>query len=207
MSKTGKTYVLGMFPYPSGEGLHVGHVRIFTACDVMARYFRMKGQDVLSPMGWDAFGLPAENAAIKAKKIPQEMVPHNYANFKKQMQNLSLSFDWEREFATTDPAYYAITQWIFLQLYNKKDQNGKRIVYREKVAINWCPKCLTGLANEEVLADGTHERCGTVVGKKLLPQWVMRITSYAERLLSDLDMDLSPWFDRDKSTPVLQYSS
>jgi leucyl-tRNA synthetase len=148
------------------------------------------GGEVLSPMGWDAFGLPAENAAIKAKKIPQEMVPHNYANFKKQMQNLSLSFDWEREFATTDPSYYAITQWIFLQLYNKKDENGKRLVYREKVAINWCPKCLTGLANEEVLGDGTHERCGTVVGKKLLPQWVMRITSYAERLLNDLDIDL-----------------
>ena len=189
MAKT-KQYVLGMFPYPSGEGLHVGHVRIFTACDVIARYFKMKGQEVMSPMGWDAFGLPAENAAIKAKKIPQEMVPHNYANFKKQMQNLSLDFDWEREFATTDPSYYAITQWIFLQLYNKKDQDGNRLVYREKVAINWCPKCLTGLANEEVLADGTHERCGTVVGKKLLPQWVMRITSYAERLLNDLDTDL-----------------
>lgn len=206
-----KTYVLGMFPYPSGEGLHVGHVRIFTACDVMARYFRMKTlpdtnvsyplgssralgfpreHSVLSPMGWDAFGLPAENAAIKNKKIPQEMVPHNYANFKKQMQNLSLDFDWEREFATTDPSYYAITQWIFLQLYNKKDQNGKRLVYREKVPINWCPKCKTGLANEEVLGDGTHERCGEVVTKKLLPQWVMRITSYAERLLTDLDIDL-----------------
>ncbi|MEI8232835.1 MAG: class I tRNA ligase family protein [bacterium] len=202
-----KTYILGMFPYPSGEGLHVGHVRIFTACDVMARYFKMKQNvsyplggsralgfprehSVLSPMGWDAFGLPAENAAIKAKKIPQEMVPHNYANFKKQMQNLSLDFDWEREFATTDPSYYAITQWIFLQLYGKKDDQGRRLVYREKVAINWCPKCLTGLANEEVLADGTHERCGTVVGKKLLPQWVMRITSYAERLLNDLDIDL-----------------
>lgn len=204
-----KTYVLGMFPYPSGEGLHVGHVRIFTACDVMARYFRMKNRaeaqnseaahplgssralgfptshdNVMSPMGWDAFGLPAENAAIKAHKIPQEMVPHNYANFKKQMQNLSLDFDWEREFATTDPKYYAITQWIFLQLYNKG------LVYREKVAINWCPKCLTGLANEEVMGDGTHERCGTVVGKKLLPQWVMKITAYAERLLNDLDIDL-----------------
>lgn len=200
-----KTYVLGMFPYPSGEGLHVGHVRIFTACDVMARYFRMKGRgdnkvsdpladsvrlgppkepSVLSPMGWDAFGLPAENAAIKNKRIPQEMVPHNYANFKKQMQNLSLSFDWERELATTDPEYYAITQWIFLQLYKKG------LVYREEVAINWCPKCKTGLANEEVMADGTHERCGTVVGKKNLPQWVMKITAYAERLLNDLDMDL-----------------
>ncbi len=176
------TYVLGMFPYPSGEGLHVGHVRIFTACDVMARYFRLKGEDVLSPMGWDAFGLPAENAAIKAKKIPQEMVPKNYANFKKQMQALDLDFDWDREFATTDPQYYGITQWIFLQLYKKG------LVYREEVAINWCPKCLTGLANEEVQGDGTHERCGTVVGKKLLPQWVMKITEYAERLLTDLDL-------------------
>lgn len=204
-----KTYVLGMFPYPSGDGLHVGHVRIFTACDVMARYFRMQNQPayaeasarsskaplVLSPMGWDAFGLPAENAAIKNKTIPQKIVPRNYGNFKKQMQNLSLSFDWEREFATTDPEYYALTQWIFLQLYNKKDEQGNRLVYREKVPINWCPKCLTGLANEEVLPDGTHERCGTQVGKKLLPQWVMRITSYAERLLADLDVDLSEWFE------------
>ncbi|GAB4026659.1 MAG: leucine--tRNA ligase [Candidatus Microgenomates bacterium] len=181
-----KTYILGMFPYPSGEGLHVGHVRIFTACDVMARYFRMKegSETVLSPMGWDAFGLPAENAAIKAKKIPQTMVPHNYANFKKQMQDLSLSFDWEHELSTTDPTYYAFTQWLFLKLYEKG------LVYREKVPINWCPKCKTGIANEEVLSDGTHERCGTVTGKKLLPQWVMRITSYAERLLSDLDIDL-----------------
>ncbi len=200
--KKAKTYVLGMFPYPSGEGLHVGHVRIFTACDVMARYFRMKGQDVLSPMGWDAFGLPAENAAIKNKTIPQKIVPRNYGNFKKQMQNLSLSFDWEREFATTDPDYYAFTQWIFLQLYNKKDDDGRRLVYREQVPINWCPKCLTGLANEEVLADGTHERCGTVVGKKLLPQWVMRITAYAERLLNDLDMDLTEYFGQSENSEI-----
>lgn len=185
--KRNKTYILGMFPYPSGEGLHVGHVRIFTACDVMARYFRMKEgkETVLSPMGWDAFGLPAENAAIKAKKIPQTMVPHNYANFKAQMQNLSLSFDWQHEFATTDPTYYAFTQWLFLKLYEKG------LVYRERVPINWCPKCKTGIANEEVLGDGTHERCGTVTGKKLLPQWVMRITEYAERLLADLDVDLN----------------
>jgi len=197
-----KTYVLGMFPYPSGEGLHVGHVRIFTACDVMARYFRMKQMvhnrtgghggpplhdGVLSPMGWDAFGLPAENAAIKFKKIPQEMVPHNYANFRRQMEDLSLDFDWERELATSDPEYYAITQWIFLQIYKKG------LVYREKVAINWCPKCLTGLANEEVMADGTHERCGMVVGKKLLPQWVMKITDYAERLLNDLEKEQLDW--------------
>ncbi len=193
-----KNYVLGMFPYPSGEGLHVGHVRIFTACDVMARYFKMKGQEVLSPMGWDAFGLPAENAAIKFKKIPQEMVPHNYANFRRQMEDLSLSFDWERELATSDPQYYAITQWIFLQIYNApsrdaSEAHGKGLVYREKVAINWCPKCLTGLANEEVLGDGTHERCGTIVGKKLLPQWVMKITDYAERLLEDLDKEKLDW--------------
>jgi len=201
---TKKTYVLGMFPYPSGEGLHVGHVRIFTACDVMGRYFRLKGRAstplrasaaegssqaplVLSPMGWDAFGLPAENAAIKAKKIPQEMVPHNYANFKKQMQNLDLSFDWEHEFATTDPTYYAFTQWLFLKLYEKG------LVYRENVPINWCPKCMTGIANEEVLADGTHERCGTVTGKKHLPQWVMKITQYAQRLLEDLDKEKLDW--------------
>ncbi|KKU44477.1 MAG: Leucine-tRNA ligase [Microgenomates group bacterium GW2011_GWA2_46_7] len=165
-----KTYVLGMTAHPLG---------CFAALGPPTSH-----DNVMSPMGWDAFGLPAENAAIKAKRIPQEMVPHNYANFKKQMQNLSLDFDWEREFATTDPSYYAITQWIFLQLYKKK------LVYREEVAINWCPKCKTGLANEEVLPDGTHERCGTSVGKKLLPQWVMKITAYAERLLTELDMDL-----------------
>jgi len=175
-----KQYVLGMFPYPSGEGLHVGHVRIYTACDVMARYFKMKGYEVMSPMGWDAFGLPAENAAIKSKMNPQDVVPRNYNNFRSQMQHMSFDFDWSREFATTDPTYYGLTQWIFLQLYSKG------LVYREQVPINWCPKCKTGLANEEVLGDGTHERCGTVTGKKLLPQWVMKITSYAEELLKDL---------------------
>ncbi len=202
-----------MFPYPSGEGLHVGHVRIFTACDVMARYFRAKSAHpstrsarsgspkapaVLSPMGWDAFGLPAENAAIKFKKIPQQMVPHNYANFKKQMQALSLSFDWKHEFATTDPTYYGLTQWLFLKLYEKG------LVYREEVAINWCPKCKTGLANEEVMGDGTHERCGTPVTKKNLPQWVMRITEYADRLLGGLDEDLSKWFGKSNLTVLRQ---
>lgn len=170
-----------MFPYPSGDGLHVGHVRIYTAVDVMARYFRARGDEVMSPMGWDAFGLPAENAAIKNKMNPQDIVPRNYNNFRKQMQNMQFSFDWEHEFATTDPTYYGLTQWIFLELYKKG------LVYREQVAINWCPKCMTGLANEEVLADGTHERCGTVTGKKMLPQWVMKITKYADRLLNDLD--------------------
>jgi leucyl-tRNA synthetase len=204
-----KTYVLGMFPYPSGEGLHVGHGRIFSAVDVMGRYFRMKGKQesqssdhspkiaqgselggqVLSPMGWDAFGLPAENAAIKAKKNPIDMVPHNYGNFRAQMKNLSFDFDWKHEFATTDPTYYGFTQWLFLHLYEAG------LVYREEVAINWCPKCLTGLANEEVMGDGTHERCGTVVTKKSMPQWVMKITNYADRLLNDL------------SAPVIQSSS
>ncbi len=199
-----KTYVLGMFPYPSGEGLHVGHGRIFSAVDVMGRYFRMKGKQesqssdhspkiaqgselggqVLSPMGWDAFGLPAENAAIKAKKNPIDMVPHNYGNFRAQMKNLSFDFDWKHELATTDPTYYGFTQWLFLHLYEAG------LVYREEVAINWCPKCLTGLANEEVMGDGTHERCGTVVTKKSMPQWVMKITNYAQRLLDGLDENL-----------------
>ncbi len=184
-----KTYVLGMFPYPSGEGLHVGHGRIFSAVDVMGRYMKMKHGNALVPMGWDAFGLPAENAAIKAKKNPIDMVPHNYGNFRAQMKNLSFDFDWKHEFATTDPTYYGFTQWLFLHLY------AAGLVYREEVAINWCPKCLTGLANEEVMGDGTHERCGTVVTKKSMPQWVMKITKYADRLLNDL------------SAPVIQSSS
>ncbi|MBI3954482.1 leucine--tRNA ligase [Candidatus Collierbacteria bacterium] len=182
-----KVYVLGMFPYPSGEGLHTGHVRIYTATDVIARLFRMKGYRVLFPMGWDAFGLPAENAAIKSKTNPMEMVPRNEANFRRQMEILGLSYDWEREFSTTDPSYYRWTQWLFLKLYSLKNEKGERLVYRKEVPINWCPFCKTGLANEEVLADGTHERCGTVVEKRLLPQWMMRITDYAERLLTDLD--------------------
>ncbi|MFH2019592.1 MAG: class I tRNA ligase family protein [bacterium] len=187
MEEKTKNYILGMFPYPSGEGLHVGHVRIYTAVDVMARYFRMKGEKVMNPMGWDAFGLPAENAAIKFKKNPKEMVPKNYHNFRRQMEDLDLNFDWEHEFATTDPTYYGFTQWIFLELYKKG------LVYREEVPINWCPKCKTGLANEEVMADGTHERCGEMTGKKNLPQWVMRITKYADRLLEDLEREQLDW--------------
>ncbi len=181
-----KQYVLGMFPYPSGDGLHTGHGRIFTAVDVVARYLRMKGKDVLMPVGWDAFGLPAENAAIKAKTNPMSLVPKNEANFKRQMQMLGLSFDWEKAFSTTDPDYYRWTQWIFLKLYSVKNNKGERLVYRKEVPINWCPKCLTGLANEEVEADGTHERCGTVVTQRMLPQWVMRITDYSDRLLDGL---------------------
>ncbi|MBI2310331.1 leucine--tRNA ligase [Candidatus Collierbacteria bacterium] len=188
-----KSYVLGMFPYPSGEGLHTGHGRIFTAVDVIGRYQRMKGYDVLMPMGWDSFGLPAENAAIKAKKNPMDMVPHNEANFKRQMMMLGWSYDWEREFSTTDPAYYKWTQWLFLKLYSIKNDKGERLIYRKEVPINWCPFCKTGLANEEVQADGTHERCGTAVTQKLLPQWNMRITDYADRLLTDLDSKELDW--------------
>lgn len=179
-AKHPKMYALSMFPYPSGAGLHVGHVRIYTGTDVLARYFRMKGYSVLHPMGWDAFGLPAENAAIKAKKNPMDMVPGNIANFKRQMNMLGLSYDWSREFATTDPDYYRYTQWLFIQFFKMG------LLYKRNTPINFCPVCKTGLAEEEVLPNGTHERCGNPIVKKDLPQWIFRITTYAERLLSDL---------------------
>jgi len=177
-----KAYCLSMFPYPSGAGLHVGHVRIYTGTDVMARYFKMSGCDVLHPMGWDAFGLPAENAAIKAKKNPMDMVPGNIANFKKQMNMLGLSYDWDKEFSTTDPSYYRWTQWLFIQFFKIG------LLYKKNTPIHWCPKCKTGLAEEEVLANGTHERCGNAIEKKILPQWIFRITAYAEQLLDDLKL-------------------
>jgi len=176
-----KSYVLAMFPYPSGAGLHVGHVRNYTGTDVVARYFRMNGQSVLHPMGWDAFGLPAENAAVKAKKNPMDMVPKHIATFKKQMKSLGFSYDWDREFTTTDPNYYKWTQWLFIQFYKMG------LLYKKNAPINYCPKCKTGLAEEEVLADGTHERCGNKIEKRDLPQWVFKITKYADRLLSDLE--------------------
>jgi leucyl-tRNA synthetase len=179
-----KAYCLSMFPYPSGAGLHVGHVRIYTGTDVLARYMRLQGMDVLHPMGWDAFGLPAENAAIKAQKNPMDMVPGNIANFKRQMKSLGLSYDWSREFATTDPSYYRFTQWLFIQFFKMG------LLYKKNTPINFCPSCKTGLAEEEVLANGTHERCGKPITKKDLPQWIFRITTYAERLLADLkDLD------------------
>ncbi|MEK7523010.1 MAG: class I tRNA ligase family protein, partial [Patescibacteria group bacterium] len=176
-----KSYVLAMFPYPSGAGLHVGHVRNYTGTDVVARYFRMNGHSVLHPMGWDAFGLPAENAAVKAKKNPMDMVPEHIATFKKQMKSLGFSYDWDREFATTDPNYYKWTQWLFIQFYKMG------LLYKKNAPINYCPKCKTGLAEEEVLPDGTHERCGNKIEKRNLPQWVFKITKYADRLLSDLE--------------------
>lgn len=176
-----KMYVLAMFPYPSGAGLHVGHVRVYTGTDVTARYYRMNNLNVLHPMGWDAFGLPAENAAIKAKKNPMDMVPEHINTFKKQMKSLGLSYDWDKEFATTDPNYYKWTQWLFIQFYKMG------LLYKKDTPINYCPSCKTGLAEEEVLPDGTHERCGNKITKKDLPQWIFKITKYADRLLSDLD--------------------
>ncbi len=175
-----KMYILDMFPYPSGAGLHVGHPRGYTATDIMSRYYRMKGYAVLHPMGWDAFGLPAENAAIKAKTNPKNLVPKNIENFKRQMQMLGFSYDWDLEFSTTDPEYYKWTQWLFTEFFKMG------LLTKKMTPINYCPKCKTGLAEEEVLPDGTHERCGTKIVKKELPQWIFRITTYADRLLSDL---------------------
>ncbi|MFA6390297.1 MAG: leucine--tRNA ligase [Patescibacteria group bacterium] len=176
-----KSYVLAMFPYPSGAGLHVGHVRVYTGTDVVARYFRMNGNLVLHPMGWDAFGLPAENAAVKAKKNPMDMVPEHIATFKKQMKSLGFSYDWNHEITTTDPNYYKWTQWLFIQFYKMG------LLYKKNTPINYCPTCKTGLAEEEVLPNGTHERCGNKIEKRDLPQWVFKITKYADRLLSDLE--------------------
>ena len=176
-----KEYILTMFPYPSGAGLHTGHARVFTGSDVLARYYRMMGKTVLHPMGWDAFGLPAENAAIKLKKTPQDIVPGNIANFKNQYRLLGISYDWEKEINTTDPQYYAITQWLFIHFF----KHG--LLYKKDTAVYYCPFCKTGLAQEEVQGDGTHERCGNVVERRNLPQWIFRIQEYADSLLAGLD--------------------
>ncbi len=175
-----KRYILVEFPYPSGEGLHVGHCLSYIAQDMVARYARMKGYNVLFPMGWDAFGLPAENYAIKNKIHPREAVAQNVANFKRQIQSLGISFDWAREVNTTDPKFYRWTQWIFLQLFKAG------LAEKKQVAINWCPKDKIGLAFEEVI-DGKCERCGTEVEQRLINQWVLKITKYADRLIDDLE--------------------
>lgn len=175
-----KFYMLVEFPYPSGAGLHVGHVWGYTMGDVIARYQRMQGKNVLFPMGWDAFGLPTENYAIKTGIAPQVATAENVKVFKDQMERMGFSFDWEREINTTDPEYYKWTQWIFLQLLKKG------LAYKQKMPINWCPKCKTGLANEEVTSEGIHERCYTQVEQRLLDQWVLKITAYADRLIDDL---------------------
>jgi leucyl-tRNA synthetase len=178
-----KLYILDMFPYPSGAGLHVGHTRIYTASDVLARFFRMKGYNVLHPMGWDAFGLPAENDAIRRKTNPNKLVPENIANFKRQMKMLGFSYDWNREINTSSPDYYRWTQWLFLKMYKAG------LVYQKEVPIWWCPFCKTGLANEEVLPGGIHERCGKGVERRQMKQWLFKITDYAEKLLDLGNLD------------------
>ncbi len=175
-----KFYCLDMFPYPSGAGLHVGHPRGYMASDIISRYKRMRGFNVLHPMGWDAFGLPAENHALKTGVQPQVSTDENIRRFKEQIRALGLSYDWKREINTTDPEYYRWTQWIFIKLFEKG------LAYESELPINWCPSCKTGLANEEVV-DGECERCGSKVGKKDVRQWVLKITEYADRLLEDLD--------------------
>jgi leucyl-tRNA synthetase len=179
-SKKKKAYVLIEFPYPSGDGLHVGHVRSYVAFDAVARALRLQGRNVLYPIGWDAFGLPTENYAIKTGRHPRAVTDENIANFRRQMKALGLSFDWSREIDTTDPKYYRWTQWIFLQLFKKG------LAYQATIPINWCPSCKIGLANEEVVG-GTCERCGAAVTRKMQKQWLLKITAYAEQLLKDLD--------------------
>ena len=175
-----KNYLLIEFPYPSGDGLHVGHIRSWTALDIVARKHRAEEKNVLYPIGWDAFGLPTESFALKTGKDPRVVTKENTDNFRRQIKRLGLSFDWSREINTTDPSYYKWTQWIFLQLY----KHG--LAYKAKTLINWCPKDKIGLANEEVV-DGRCERCGTVVEKREKEQWMLAITKYAQRLYDDLD--------------------
>ncbi|MDD2805992.1 MAG: leucine--tRNA ligase [Elusimicrobiales bacterium] len=174
-----KFYCLDMFPYPSGDGLHVGHPEGYTATDIICRYKRMRGFEVLHPMGWDAFGLPAENYAISTGVHPRITTEKNCSTFRRQIDSLGFSYDWEREINTTDPAYYKWTQWIFLQLFKKG------LAYETTSPINWCPKCKTGLANEEVF-QGKCDRCETPIEKKNLKQWMLKITAYGDRLLADL---------------------
>lgn len=175
-----KFYVLDMFPYPSASGLHVGHLEGYTATDITARYKRMKGFNVLHPMGWDAFGLPAEQHALDTGTHPRETTEKNVQNFKRQIQRLGFSYDWEREINTTDPDYYRWTQWIFMKLFEQG------LAYEAEMPVNWCPALGTVLANEEVI-DGKSERGGHPVIRKPMRQWVLKITAYAERLLEDLD--------------------
>jgi leucyl-tRNA synthetase len=209
-----KFYILDMFPYPSGAGLHVGHPEGYTATDILARYRRAQGYNVLHPMGWDSFGLPAEQYAVKTGQHPRKTTEENIANFTRQIKSLGFSYDWSREVATTDPEYFRWTQWIFLQLYNawfnletnraepirtlryptecdteakkRAYRDGKRLAYVSEAPVNWCPELGTVLANEEVI-DGKSEVGGFPVIRKPMRQWMLRITAYAERLLSDLD--------------------
>ena len=175
-----KFYALVEFPYPSGQGLHVGHPRPYTALDIVSRKRRMQGYNVLFPMGWDAFGLPTENYAIKNHIHPKIVTKNNVARFKGQLQSLGYSFDWDREINTTDPDYYKWTQWIFLKLFNAG------LAYKKEMPINWCTSCKVGLANEEVV-NGVCERCGAPVVRKVKSEWMLKITEYADKLIKDLD--------------------
>ncbi len=198
-----KFYVLDMFPYPSGEGLHVGHVEGYTATDIIARFKRMRGCNVLHPMGWDAFGLPAEQFAIKTGQHPRVTTERNIVRFREQLQSMGFSYDWAREFSTTDPDYFRWTQWIFLKLYNSwfnpttrkaepietytgEDADNVRLAYVAEMPVNWCPALGTVLANEEVV-EGKSEVGGHPVERRPMRQWMLRITAYAERLMDELD--------------------
>ena len=185
-----KYYLLVEFPYPSGDSMHMGHTRNYSMFDAIARLRRMKGENVMFPMGWDAFGLPTENYAIKVKRAPQDITKENIDTFRRQLKSLGLSFDWSREVNTTDPEYYRWTQWIFLKLFEKG------LAYKAVKPINWCPKCKEGCANEEVV-DGKHERCGETVEKKEMNQWVLKITEYADKL--DKDLDLTDYWESVKA--------
>ena len=186
-----RKYVLDMFPYPSGAGLHVGHPEGYTATDIYCRYLRMNGYAVLHPMGFDSFGLPAENYAIKTGTHPRVTTHKNIDVFRRQIKSLGLSYDWDREVSTCEADYYRWTQWIFLKLYEKG------LAYESEQPINFCPSCKTGLANEEV-KEGKCERCGTPVIRKNIRQWMLKITAYADRLLEDLD--LLDWPEAIKAT-------
>jgi leucyl-tRNA synthetase len=179
-SQEQKIYVLAEFPYPSGSGLHMGHTFSYTGGDVYARFQRMHGKNVLFPMGWDAFGLPTENYAIRTGQKPQDVTRKNTENYREQMKALGFSFDWSREVNTTDPSYYKWTQWIFVKLFEKG------LAYKAEMPINWCPSCKVGLANEEVI-NGRCERCGAEVTRRRISQWIVRITQYADRLISGLE--------------------
>jgi leucyl-tRNA synthetase len=202
-----KQYVLDMFPYPSGAGLHVGHPKGYIASDVYSRFKQLQGYGVLHPMGWDAFGLPAEQYAIKNNVHPEVAVKKNIKTFKAQLEKIGFTYDWEREINTTDPQYYRWTQWIFLQLFKKG------LAYQSFDPINWCPSCQTGLANED-LENGHCERCGSLVEKRPMRQWVLKITAYADKMLRDLAMLDWPegvkeaqknWIGRSEGTEVVFY--
>lgn len=174
-----KNYILDMFPYPSGSSMHVGHLEGYVGTDILSRYSRMKGDSVFHPMGWDAFGLPAENYAIKTGIHPDKSTHENIKTFKRQLSNSGMSYDWDYEIDTSDPGFYKWTQWLFILLYKKG------LAYKKKAPVNWCPKDETVLANEQVI-NGKCERCGTEVVEKELEQWFFKITAYADRLVSGL---------------------